>query len=96
MSTDREVSAAAKEFTPFLPRLLSTQTIDFCTSLKDVLVVHLMKLRVNQSILGMRLRRELLPLGFWIASNVAYPCRDGVVTPWRAGQLFHDDLGLSR
>jgi hypothetical protein len=44
----------------------------------------------ESSSLGMRLRREPLPLGYWLAGDAAYPCRDGIVTPWTAGQL-HDD-----
>jgi hypothetical protein len=50
----------------------------------------------ESSSLGMRLRREPLPLGFWIAGDAAYPCRHGVITPWTAGQLLHDNLGVSR
>jgi hypothetical protein len=42
------------------------------------------------------LRREWLRLGFWIAGDAASTCRHGVITPWTAGQLLHDDLGLSR
>jgi DDE superfamily endonuclease len=48
------------------------------------------------SSLGIRLRREPLPLGFWIAGDAAYPCRKGIITPWTAGQLLHDDFGVSR
>jgi hypothetical protein len=50
----------------------------------------------KSSILGMRLRRGPLPLGFWMAGNAAYPCRHGVITQWTARQLLHEFLGLSR
>jgi DDE superfamily endonuclease len=45
---------------------------------------------------GMRLRREQLSLRFWIVGDADYPCRHGVITLKTAGQLLHDDLGLSR
>jgi DDE superfamily endonuclease len=50
----------------------------------------------ESSSLGMRLRREPLPAGFWIAGDAAYPCRNGIITPWTAGQLLHDEFGASR
>jgi DDE superfamily endonuclease len=48
------------------------------------------------SSLGMRLRRTPLPAWFWIAGDAAYPCRNGVITPWTAGKLLHDEFGVSR
>jgi hypothetical protein len=50
----------------------------------------------ESSSLGMRLRRVPLPAGFWIAGDAAYPCRNGIITPWTAGQLLHDEFGTSR
>jgi hypothetical protein len=50
----------------------------------------------ESSSLGLRLRREPLPTGFWIAGDAAYPCRKGIITPWTAGQLLHDEFGVSR
>jgi DDE superfamily endonuclease len=44
----------------------------------------------ESSSLGMRLRREPLPFGYWLAGDGAYPCHNGIVTSWTAGQL-HDD-----
>ena len=44
----------------------------------------------------MLLRRKSLPLGFWIAGDAAYPCRNGVLTPWTAGQLLDNVSGVSR
>jgi hypothetical protein len=43
----------------------------------------------------MRLRREPLHLGFWIAGDAAISCRHGVIFSWTAGQLLHDHLGVS-
>jgi hypothetical protein len=50
----------------------------------------------ESSSLGMRLRRTPLPAGFWIAGDAVYPCRNGVITPWTAGQILQDDFGVSR
>jgi DDE superfamily endonuclease len=50
----------------------------------------------ESSDLGMRLRREPLPFGFWIAVDAAYPCLNDINTPWTAGQLHHEDFGYSR
>jgi hypothetical protein len=47
------------------------------------------------SSLGMRLRREPLTAGIWTAGD-AYPCRNGIIAPWTAAQLFHDEFGASR
>jgi hypothetical protein len=48
------------------------------------------------STLGLRLCREALPTGFWIAGDAAYRCRNGIVTPWTAGKLLDDEFGVSR
>jgi DDE superfamily endonuclease len=48
------------------------------------------------STLGLRLCREALPAGYWIAGDAAYPCRNGIITPWTAGQLLDDEFGVSR
>jgi DDE superfamily endonuclease len=50
----------------------------------------------ESSSLGIRLRREQLPAGFWIAGDAAYSCRNGIIAPWTAGQLLHDEFGASR
>jgi DDE superfamily endonuclease len=50
----------------------------------------------DSSSLGLRLCREALPTGFWIAGDVAYPCRNGIITPWTAGHLLHDKCGVQR
>jgi hypothetical protein len=47
----------------------------------------------ESSSVGMRLRRTPLPAGYWIAGDAAYPCRNGVITPWTAGQLLHEEFG---
>jgi hypothetical protein len=44
----------------------------------------------------MRLCREPLPLGYWLAGNAACPCRNGIVIPRTAGQLHDDQMGMSR
>jgi DDE superfamily endonuclease len=48
------------------------------------------------STLGLRLCREALPAGYWIAGDAAYPCRNAIITPWTAGQLLDDDFAVSR
>jgi hypothetical protein len=71
MSTDREDSTAAKDSTPFMPRRLLTQAIYFRTSLQNMLVITPNGTAWESSILRMHLRREPLPLGFWIAGDAA-------------------------
>jgi DDE superfamily endonuclease len=45
---------------------------------------------------GLRLCREAFPAGYWIAGDGAYPCRNGIITPWTAAQLLDDEFGVSR
>jgi DDE superfamily endonuclease len=45
---------------------------------------------------GLRLCREALPTGFWIAGDAAYRCRNGSITPWTSEQLLDDEFGVSR
>jgi DDE superfamily endonuclease len=35
-------------------------------------------------------------VGFWIAGDAAYPCRNGIITPWAAVQVLDDEFGVSR
>jgi hypothetical protein len=46
--------------------------------------------------LGMHLCRTPLPDVFWIAGDAAYPCRNGVITPWTAWKLLRDEFGVLR
>ena len=44
--------------------------------------------------LCLRLFREGLPAGFWIAGDAAYTSRNGIITPLTAGQLLDDEFGV--
>jgi DDE superfamily endonuclease len=45
---------------------------------------------------GAKLQQGQMPSGFWIAADAAYACRNGLLTPYTAGQLRNPTRGIAR